>query len=837
MTLAPPLTIEVPEGGIGQGNLAVTTTSPGDEHTLQFVVQRDWCDVMVGGAAGEGDISRAKWGRTALRLEPGWYSLTFTPGVATFYISARRDKRGLTALTDMEFVGAAADLVVRTPYQEEDLRGLRFTQSRDVRLIFHTSHAPRALTRYSNDSWGLSAWRNTGGPFMAAAGDESTMTPAATSGVDVDIECNRDFFEPDHVGGLVEITHLGQRVSRTITAEDQWSDPIRVVGVNDDRDFRIQITGIAGGTIVTLQRSVGTDYEWTSIDTFSADDTDTYDDGLDNVVTYYRIGVESGDFGSGSTEVTLTYSSGTTAGVGRIVSYTDARHVSVDVLTNFAKTDASRNWREGSWSGFRGWPAAGDLFDGRLWAGMALDVFASGPDKLTVFAVGSGDGDAINRSMTVGDASPIRWIKGAFRLLVGTDAGAADIDAVRIGDASVLQIRSSAFDEPITPTNMTLRETSARLAYVNSTGFRLLRLRFDLETNSFVDDDLTRMHADIARLGDGFIDLAYQARPVSRLWAPRADGQLPQVTASEAEDVVGWSRIALGWGSAFAAYLRDLQDEADEDGEAIDLSDELAPAAVESVSVVPAVDGGHDEPQDYVHLIVARVSAGGVLGRFHERLAAERWMDPAEAWHVERGVRYEGEPASYLWGLDHLLGESVYVWGDAAQFGPFEVVPLETLDDSFTDGEIGVYLGAGVEVSTAIIGLPMRTRYLSGKLPYGAQAGSAVGETKRVTHVTFLFYKTALGDISVGIVDGNAASTAIAKGEEPFDIGDLQPIVDAAEGFTTDDAAVLYTGELQVSLGTSTDHMGDPRLAIEVRGCAPAAILGYVVNMVTNERP
>lgn len=827
MAACPPLTLEVPDGGIGRASIECSSSTPDELHTLELTVSRSWVDLYVGTTDGGGEVFQARWGVSYRRLQPGVHVISFTPGAAAFWITIQRDAEGLAAVTDMQFSGVEQDLVLQTPWQEEDLRSLRTAQSRDVRWWWHYGHAPRALVRYANDSWGLIAWQVDDGPFMGAGDSNITLTPAARSGTDVAMVANRSLFLEGHVGALFQLTHLGQRVEEVITGEDQWSEAIRVTGVDDARKFLAQITGTFTAT-VTLQQSVGTDYDWsdTTHSWSGVLAATSIDDEYDNAVMYYRIGVKAGNFTSGSLGVALTYASGFTVGVARVVGYTDDKNVTVDVLTPFAAASATRLWQEGAWSGVRGWPAAGDLFDGRLWLGSVLNVFASTPDGFNSFPVSADDSGAISRSIAIGDAAPIRWIKGGFRLQIGTDSAVANIDAVRIGDAGTMQIRSSAFDEPITPLNMTIRELSTKIVFVDASGTRLNRLAYDLDTNSFVSENLNRLNEAIGFQGGGFIDLAYQARPQGRLHVPRADGQQAVLALAEAEAVVGWSRLTVGYGSLYAANLREQ-----EEPEADDVA-----AAVESVCATPGVDGTADADQDFVHRIVWRQINGRQV-RFHERIERDRWTDLANACHLEAAVRYEGPPARYLYGLDHLFGEEVLVW-DGAQHGPLEVVDLSTLDDSFVDGEIGIDLGEGVTTEAAWIGLAMRTRYLSGKLPYGAQAGSAVGEKKKVTHVTVLFHETALGGVSVGILDG-----ALCKPENPGRPFDEQaelmvPILSVADlhpDFAVDDPTELFSGELELTLPSSI--MRDPRVAFEIVGAGPAAILGYIVNMSTNERP
>lgn len=87
-------------------------------------------------------------------------------------------------------------------------------------------------------------------------------------------------------------------VTKSITAENTFSDTIKVQGY-----FNLSITGVAGGSIVTVQKQSGVDGEvWTDVDTFTSD-IETF--GFEAERKNYRVGVKTGEFGSGTTKVRI----------------------------------------------------------------------------------------------------------------------------------------------------------------------------------------------------------------------------------------------------------------------------------------------------------------------------------------------------------------------------------------------------------------------------------------------------------------------------------------------------------------------------------------------------
>jgi hypothetical protein len=91
---------------------------------------------------------------------------------------------------------------------------------------------------------------------------------------------------------------MASEVTKSITAENTFSDDITVQGY-----FNVSVTGIAGGTEVTVQKISGVDgSNYTDVDSFTAD-VETY--GFDPERKTYRIGVKTGDFGSGTCKVRI----------------------------------------------------------------------------------------------------------------------------------------------------------------------------------------------------------------------------------------------------------------------------------------------------------------------------------------------------------------------------------------------------------------------------------------------------------------------------------------------------------------------------------------------------
>lgn len=95
---------------------------------------------------------------------------------------------------------------VVTPYTENDLAGLDFTQQADIMYLFHEDYAIRKLARSGDTSWALTAPTIEGGPFRPVNTTAVTITPSATTG-SITLTASSALFYSEHEGAIWQITH------------------------------------------------------------------------------------------------------------------------------------------------------------------------------------------------------------------------------------------------------------------------------------------------------------------------------------------------------------------------------------------------------------------------------------------------------------------------------------------------------------------------------------------------------------------------------------------------------------------------------------------------------
>lgn len=746
----------------------VTTASPDVRHGVRIKVSRGSVFIKIGTTDGAADIMPER------RLRTGYHHHGFIPTETTFFI---RIYTTANAHRYVDFVKIAeeGDVTVEAPWTENDdnnIHKLRTTQRNDVIYTADGEGPLHRIERWGATSWSVVEMRPDDGPFQSPnINSNITITPSVRSGVGT-LTSNRPLFQEGHVGSLWRIIQNGQNGSGTLSGQDQFSSNIKVTGITAGRTFQIVITGTFTAT-VHLQRSVGNEDNWTDVSSYTSAQNFSFSDGFDNQIIYYRLGIKSGNYTSGTATVNLIYSGGATTGIARVTDYTDEDEVEMEVIQPFAQASASSEWSEGSWSDVRGWPRAVAIAEGRLFVTSGDLFWASASDAYESFKTGDLASDAIARSVATGETNTTLWLLNLARVLFGTSG-------------SEVTVRSNNFDEPITNTNVTVKDSSTygsadvaaikidrQGAFVGRDGIRLYHFAYDVQIQDYKTSHLSRLHRNIGRPG-GIKQLAIQRSPDTRIWARRDDGQMLPTLYDPGEGIAAFARMITG---------------SDDDG-------------IESAIVLPAAN------EDQVHMIVRR-TINGSERRYYEVLDPFYREDGASCNYLDSFLRYEGAAASIITGLDHLIGETVRVWvgledGSGARHA--DCVVNE-------DGEIELEY----EVTSACIGLLYTGRYKSTKLAFAPQKGTPLNNNARAHHIGFLLMDSVRG--------------AIHFGSDFGDYPTMDQLPDRDEDSLYDLAPGLWTGETEKHPVPGDRWLKDPRLCIKVEAPYPVTIQGLILGM------
>lgn len=467
----------------------------------------------------------------------------------------------------------------------------------------------------------------------------------------------------------------------------------------------------------------------------------------------------------------------------------------------------SDQWRMGAW--YNGnWPWLVSFWQQRLFFA-ATNIQPSRVDGSQVndfasFSPSLSDG-------TVVDSNAVSWIivddqVNAARWLVA--AGSARTPQLAIGnDGSEQVLQAGGAAQALTPTSVqAFRETNIggraystalrvnkAVIFASFGGRKLYEWAFNWQSDGYIGADKSVESEHLTR--SGIVDLAYQKRPFSVIWAIRTDGSLVGLTYLPEQSVQGWHRHRLG-GDYYTGH-----------------------PVVESIACIPASDNAYDElwvvvkrtingevvrtvevmdryfddqPQETAVFMDSAIASDGIFPDGTLVADTTRKSDgvaqvpvtltvtgatPFVAGDVGSVIRYNGGRGvvtgftsstvlAALWyrspdnlkpappgdwsltpqndhysGLDHLEGQDVQILGDGADFG------VETV----SGGAIDLEPSRG-QASFVIAGLPIKYRLVS--MPWAPrQAADSQGHVKVIADIWLRLYDSLGCDFGRRITD------------------------------------------------------------------------------------
>lgn len=759
------------------------TVAGGDqnvEHALRVVVNRGPVVLRVGtGTTDDSYINETE-------LDTGTHSLAFTP-TGNFNIRfLSRLKRQV--LVDSCNVEASGTVELPTPWGASDLDAIRYHQSGDIIFIGCTNYTQRKIERRATRSWSVVQYLANSGSFRILNTGPITLTPAALSG-NTTLTASAAFFKSTHApstnnaGTLFRLSSAGQKVTASVTAQNQFTSAIEVTGTGSQRPFTIIRSGTWVAT-VTLQRSLTSNAgPWVDVTTYATNGTVSYDDALSNQTAWYRIGVKTGDYTSGTVSLELNYSGGSIDGVCRVTGFTSATVVDVEVITDFGATDATTDWYEGQWSDKRGWPSAVRLYDGRLWWAGKDRVQGSVSDDYYNFDDNTeGDSAPLNRTIGTGPVDTINWILDLDRMILGAQG-------------TEFSAYSSGFDEPLTPTNFQIKPSSGQGSagvdavrvddngvYVQRGGTRVYELAPG-NSGSYASNHLTAMVPEICQ--PRVVRMAYQRQPDTRIHCVLSDGTVAVMVYDRVENVTCWIKIQ----STAASGL------------------------IEDVCVIP---GGSGDEEDAVYYIVQRTVNGATV-RYHEKWAMESQCRGSTLnRQADSFVTFTNTPASdTVTGLTHLVGASVVVWADGKCLrDTSENIATFTVNGS---GQITLTNnGAQYLATTGVVGLTYTAQFKSSKLLWISQevAQRHLAKAHKNIH-------------GLGLVLADTHYRGLTFGPD-FDHLDNLPSREDGSDVAVDTVHSTYDEDVIVFPGTWSV---DSRLCLQAQAPRPAMVLAAIMDV------
>ncbi len=366
--------------------------------------------------------------------------------------------------------------------------------------------------------------------------------------------------------------------------------------------------------------------------------------------------------------------------------------------------------------------------------------------------------DSYEFTLASGEMNEIHWIVPLNDMLLGTSGG---------------EWKAGGGGGAITPLNINARVQSwygcspaapvvtGRTVVFAGRGKRTLRsFSYSLEADGYSGRDLTAYAAHLF-VGREIVAMCHQQEPAGILWVVMSDGALLSCTYSPEEDVVSWSRHDTA-------------------------------GRFESCGALVDMDG-----TDQVYFSVAR-EIDGVTRRFIESLEdpADTVTDPADAFFVDCGLTYVGQPTGQVWGLDHLEGEAVACLADGNVVEGLRVKGGGlALPDGMTAGVIHV----GLPYTTSLVTLELEPE---GDESLRNRARFAVAATIRLQATRECLYSHS---------DGYLAEMKFRTNEAPGR------------------AVRLFTGEKSVTF-TTPPGARTTRLRLDTVTPTPFTVLGIIAE-------
>lgn len=743
----------------------ITCNNLGTEHAVRIVINRGPVKFRIGTTTLNDDLFEET------TLGTGTHSLSFTPD-SNFYVTFYSNLDRITLVQSIAIESSGA-VVLPSPYAEDELSLIRGDQSLDVIYICGASKQQRKIERRGDGrSWSIVLYEPEDGPVGIQNTSTTTLAAAAING-NTTLTSNIPFFKTTHVGVIFKLISIGQSVSSSISGANVFTDSIEVEGVGTTREFTIIRTGTWTAT-VTLQRSFDDGTSWFDVTTYTTNATITFNDGLDEQIVLYRIGIKTGDYTSGTANLTLSYSLGSITGYVRVTSYTNSQSVNIEVLKDLGSTNATTQWSEGEWSDAKGFPSGVALSEGRLCFGGIGKIICSISDAYESFDDEiEGDSGLISRDLGSGAINDVTWLVSLYRLFAGTDT-------------AVKGVKTTSFEEPMTPTNLRIVEPSTQSCYpippakldkkaifVQGAGTRVFQLTYDASSIDYIADELTKSTPEIGQ--PSVVRIGVQRQPDTIIHCVRGDGKVALLIFDELEALKGW-------------FLYET------DGE------------VEDVIVFPG------DVEDYVYYSIKRTIDGNTV-RYLEKFAFQNECQGSTLnKQADCFYQYSGSATATISGLDHLEGEEVIVWADGKDFS------AGSGNSQVTYTVISGQITLSEAVSNAIVGLPYKAQYKSAKLAYASS--SPLGQRKKINAIGVILYNTHSKGLKYGRDFDNLTN-----------LPEVNPVTGKKVTYNTIFSALDTP---QFSLGG--DWNTDSRLCLEATAPRPCTLLGCEIAITTNDK-
>ena len=426
-----------------------------------------------------------------------------------------------------------------TPFIENILSNLRFTQSADTLFIASGDYPVKKLVRYSDTNWVFSDFAISDVYYdlgIIESDEDTTVTPSGTSG-SVTLTSSDALFSADIVGTNIQL-------KQEVPTQEVSTSNGTTASIYAGEGWKVITHGTWAGT-VEVQRSYDnanweTYRKYTGKNDFNPSESGSVSEGC-----YLRVVCS---ISSGTCEASLSRLPYNKEGTAKITGYTSATQVTASVIKAFGTTSPTKVYSFGVWSPKFGYPKTIAFFQDRLCFGgtkaQPYMLWMSRSGDYGNFSVEKASGTVTDDSaVAVGLLSrkqfQIKHLLASTDLIILTAGNewiisGGDVVTPSNINAKMQTTRGCSDIEPIA--------VGGRIVFIQGRGSTVRDMGYSFETDSYGGNDLTIFAKHIVH-GVQIIDSAYKQEPDSTLYMVRSDGTMACLAYVYDQKVYAWSTI------------------------------------------------------------------------------------------------------------------------------------------------------------------------------------------------------------------------------------------------------------------------------------------------------
>lgn len=528
------------------------------------------------------------------------------------------------------------------------------------------------------------------------------ITASATEG-EVTLTADKDIFEKDNIGSLIELTHY--KKSEYKKGVPDATDAM-LVSCLPGSSVYVESFGFWKGNF-SLEKYNENSSMWELVRTQDGNHSQNYNFTEKNEEEYIvRYRVTSTEFDttiwSGENEkqkgyVTLQSFGNDYSGIIKITEYISGKKVKGKVLRTIGSTDATQIWAFSPWSRSKGYPSAAGFFEDRLvfagstrypqtfWSSKVGDYYNFGTSTPVV------DDDAVTATLNGGQMNGIKAMVAFGELILLTSGGEYKVSGGQ-GKALTPSNTLSQAQEYRGISDVLPVTVGSRIVFAQQQGNIIRDLAYSYEADKYTGDDLNLL---CSHLFDGHkvVAMTYQQTPDSIIWFVREDGLLLGLTYIKEQDIYAWHKHSI----KHARFVN-----------------------------VCCIPGGEC---DELYAVIERNGQ-------YENVMLEKRNDndvPEEQIYVDDGITVRGSDIKEVTGLTWLEGETVAILADG------NALPQQKVEGG------KVTLSEKHGYSVVHVGLPIDAVIKTLPIEFQMQDGSSISRKKRIGNLSVLFKNTRGG--------------------------------------------------------------------------------------------